>query len=45
MASKGFIDQTKKIMKNSDSHPIKYWKLLDASEDSDNVYHFCMKLF
>ena len=45
MASKGFIDDTKKVFKNTFSNPAKYWKYIDAPEDVDNVYHFCMKLF
>jgi len=45
MASKAFIDETKKIFKYTSTNPAKYWKLLESPEDVDNVYHFCMKIF
>jgi hypothetical protein len=45
MASKGFMDETKKVFKYTSGSTAKYWKLLEATEDADNVYHFCMKLF
>lgn len=39
------MDETKRVFKGTCPNPARYWKFLDASEDADNIYFFCMKIF
>lgn len=45
MNSKGFIDETKKIIKGTSANPCRYWKYLDNPEDQENISYFCMSIF
>lgn len=45
MANKAFMDETKKVFKNPSAGSCRFWRTLEASEDPENIYHFCMKLF
>lgn len=42
---RGFTEETKKVIKGTSTNNAKYWRYLDALEDSENIYHFCMKMF
>jgi ABC-type sulfate transport system substrate-binding protein len=45
MNNKGFIEETKKILKGTSLNTSKYWKFLDSPEDQENIYHFCMRMY
>jgi hypothetical protein len=42
---KAFAEETKKVIKGGHFSAARYWRAMDAFEDSENTHQFCTKVF